>query len=397
MCTTMSTKSSNVHRPSRAPSRRAGLYPARRIFSSTSSTIALTWRSLDADAMTKQSVMTSWPDTSMMTTSAASLDAAARATTVAILMASSVAVISDALRACVLSISDALRASGSSISDALRASGSSISDALRASGSSPVPVFRHARLGGVELAFGHVLHDAIGHQVPDRPVLSGTLAAVGRRDRKRGHLDEGQRVSRQLSERRRDVLAVEVVAGAADADEPGDREHFLPVLPRQDRGKCVRAGDEVEVRVGVERAQIAQRVLGIGRAAAVDVHPAEREPGVGRRGDDRHQVAILGSGDVAMVLLPGLAGRDVHHFVELEQIGNLAGRDQVAVVDGVERPTHHPHPPSRSHKQPAYGSANAHSDRRESVGPEEFGTLERRAISAVDVAGVIHTSPSGVL
>src|SRR6476660_4748880 len=295
MCTTMSTKSSNVHRPSRAPSRRAGLYPARRIFSSTSSTIALTWRSLDADAMTKQSVMTSWPDTSMMTTSAASLDAAARATTVAILIASSVAV-----------ISDAFRASGSSISDALRASGSSISDALRASGSSPVPVFRHARLGGVELAFGHVLHDAIGHQVPDRPVLSGTLAAVGRRDRKRGHLDEGQRVSRQLSERRRDVLAIEVVAGAADADEPGDREHFLPVLPRQDRGKCVRAGDEVEVRVGVERAQIAQRVLGIGRAAAVDVHPADREPGVGRRGDDRHQVAILGGGDVAMVLLPGL-------------------------------------------------------------------------------------------
>src|SRR6476646_5901714 len=186
MCTTMSTKSSSVHRPSRAPSRRAGLYPARRIFSSTSSTIALTWRSLDADAMTKQSVMTSWPDTSMMTTSAASLDAAARATTVAILIASSVAVISDAFRARDLSISDALRASGSS----------------------PVPVFRHARLGGVELAFGHGLDDAIGHQVPDRPVLSGTLAAVGRRDRKRGHLDEGQRVSRQLSERRRDVLAI---------------------------------------------------------------------------------------------------------------------------------------------------------------------------------------------
>ena len=45
-----------------------------------------------------------------------------------------------------------------------------------------------------------------------------------------------------------------------------------------------------------------------------------------------------------MVLLPGLAGRDEHHFVELEQIGNLAGRDQVAVVDGVERPTHHPQP-----------------------------------------------------
>src|SRR4029077_372503 len=117
------------------------------IFSSTSSTIAFTWRSLDADAMTKQSVITSCPDTSITTASSASLDTAARAATVAILTASSVAV---------------------------------IPGALRASGSSPVPVLCGDRLGSVEPAFGHVLHDAVGHQVPDWPVLLGTLAAVGR-------------------------------------------------------------------------------------------------------------------------------------------------------------------------------------------------------------------------
>jgi hypothetical protein len=51
-----------------------------------------------------------------------------------------------------------------------------------------------------------------------------------------------------------------------------------------------------------------------------------------------------------MVLLPRLAGRHEHDLVELEEVGNLAGRDQVAVVDGVERPTHHAEPASRSHE-----------------------------------------------
>src|SRR5262249_5533620 len=119
---------------------------------------------------------------------------------------------------------------------------------------------------------------------------------------------------------------------------------------------------------GIERPQVAQRVLGVGRAAAVDVHPADREPGVGRRSDDRHQVAVLGGGDIAMVFLPRLPGRHEHHFVELEQAGDLAGRDQVAIVDGIERPTHYPQPSTRSHKEPAYGSANTRSDRREPVG-----------------------------
>ena len=41
-------------------------------------------------------------------------------------------------------------------------------------------------------------------------------------------------------------------------------------------------------------------------------------------------------------LLPRLAGRHEHDLVELEQRRDLAGRDQVAVVDGVERAAHHP-------------------------------------------------------
>ena len=48
----------------------------------------MTHTEIDAEAMTKQSVITSWPETSMTTTSSASLAAAALAATVAISIAS---------------------------------------------------------------------------------------------------------------------------------------------------------------------------------------------------------------------------------------------------------------------------------------------------------------------
>jgi hypothetical protein len=40
------------------------------------------------------------------------------------------------------------------------------------------------------------------------------------------------------------------------------------------------------------------------------------------------------------VLLPWLAAGHKHHFVEIEQVGDLTGSNQVSVMDGIERPTH---------------------------------------------------------
>ena len=48
---------------------------------------------------------------------------------------------------------------------------------------------------------------------------------------------------------------------------------------------------------GPQLAQVGQGVDRVRRAAPVDVHPADREPRVGRRGDDRHEVAVLGRAD----------------------------------------------------------------------------------------------------
>ena len=43
-----------------------------------------------------------------------------------------------------------------------------------------------------------------------------------------------------------------------------------------------------------------------------------------------------------VVLLPRLAGRHEDDLVEIERLRDFARRDQVTVVDGVERPTHDP-------------------------------------------------------
>src|SRR5215210_6067103 len=46
--------------------------------------------------------------------------------------------------------------------------------------------------------------------------------------------------------------------------------------------------------------QVGERVDRVGGAAAVDVHPAHREPRVGGGGDDGHEVPVLGGRDVAV-------------------------------------------------------------------------------------------------
>ena len=45
-----------------------------------------------------------------------------------------------------------------------------------------------------------------------------------------------------------------------------------------------------------------------------------------------------------MSLLPRLASRNEDNFVKTEATGHLTGSDQVAVVDWIERATHHAEP-----------------------------------------------------
>ena len=101
----------------------------------------------------------------------------------------------------------------------------------------------------------------------------------------------------------------QLVAGAGDADELREPEQLVGVLPRQDLGQRVGAGDEEQLGVGALGVQVAQGVDGVGRALAVDVDARDGEARVGCRRDDGHQVAVLGGRDVTPLLLPGLPGR----------------------------------------------------------------------------------------
>ena len=136
------------------------------------------------------------------------------------------------------------------------------------------------------------------------------------------------------------MVVAQLVAGTGHRDEVGVAEHPVDVAPRQDLGQRVRAGDEEQRRLGHGGVQVRQGVHGVGGADAVDVDAAHREARVRRRGDDRLEVAVFGGADLALDLLPRLTGGHEEHLVEREPVRDLAGRDQVTVVDRVERPAH---------------------------------------------------------
>src|SRR3712207_137615 len=176
------------------------------------STIAMTCRSLPADASTKASVMTSWSATSMTTMSCAFLSAAAWA---------------------------AVRASSRPRSVTDKALPSSIAETSTLSYLTDNPGNRL----NVQVTLGDVLDDAVGHQIPDRFARGDPGPAVAGGDRHGRHLDQADRVVGQ-------VVVGEHEAGPGDPDEVRQREHLLRVLPGEDLRERVRAGDEEQLGVG---------------------------------------------------------------------------------------------------------------------------------------------------
>src|SRR3954466_488082 len=208
----------STQRPSRSPSRRMGLAPIARSLSSTSSTIALTWRSLVAEARTNASVMASCSLTSKATICWASLSEAASAAARTSSRAWSVAVMRDPL---------------------------GIAGWRSGAGEARDVVGCSLLVLGIEVVLGDVLDDTVRHEVPDRLAAAGAVPAVGGRDRQRGDLDHRHPVRRDRGERR----LIHVVAGPGAAHELGEREQLLGVAPGEDLGQRVGSGDEVELRL----------------------------------------------------------------------------------------------------------------------------------------------------
>ena len=148
----------------------------------------------------------------------------------------------------------------------------------------------------------------------------------------------------------------EHVPGTGHTDEVGQAPELLGVLPREDPGERVRAGDEEELGVRALGGEVAQGVDGEGRSLAVDVDPGHGEARVRCRRDDGHQVAVLGGGDLPTVLLPGLPRGNEDDLLELEERLHFRGGDEVPVVDGVEGP---PITPTRTRAALSAGARGA--------------------------------------
>src|ERR1700722_15799625 len=205
----------------------------------------------------------------------------------------------------------------------------------------------------VELALADVLHDPLGHQVPDRVAGPDPGPALGRGDGQGGDLDQADVVVGQTGQG-------QPVPGPGAADEVGQLEQLVGVPPGDHLGQGVGPGDEEELRVGAALGpQVAQRVDGVGLARPVDFNPAHREPRVRRGGNDRHQVAVLARRHGPAGLLVRHSGRYEDDLIEREHVRGLAGRDEVAVVDRVERAAHDADP--RARLVPADGAAT-HAD-----------------------------------
>src|SRR5699024_8205270 len=100
-------------------------------------------------------------------------------------------------------------------------------------------------------------------------------------------------------------------------------------------------GDEVQVDVGtVLGTHLPQGVECVGGTFTVYLHPIDPELRVLRGRDDRHEVPVLGGGDLVQVFLPRLAGGHEDDFVELEEVCPVTCRSAVAMVDRAEGAPH---------------------------------------------------------
>src|SRR5215469_14515086 len=95
---------------------------------------------------------------------------------------------------------------------------------------------------GIKLALGDVLHDPVGYQVPDRLARLDPGAALGGRDGQRRDLHQADLPVGQARPR-------QPVPRTGTAYEMREGEKLVHVVPGQDLGQRVGAGDEEQLVV----------------------------------------------------------------------------------------------------------------------------------------------------
>lgn len=127
--------------------------------------------------------------------------------------------------------------------------------------------------------------------------------------------------------------------GARYGYKVGQGPQLVGIFPVDDLRDGIGTRDEVELRFGPLRMYVTQRIDGEGGAVPIDINSANGELRVRGGCNHGHQVAMLT--DRCTRLLIGHAGRHKNNFVKTKRLRNLAGCDQMPVVNGVEGATHH--------------------------------------------------------
>ena len=196
------------------------------------------------------------------------------------------------------------------------------------------------RIWPIEPMLGDVLHDPVGHEIPHWFAGHDAGATVGGADGQGRDLLQTHPVLGQS-------IITQDMPWPGHPDEMGKVPELVDVLPRQDLGQRIGAGDEEQLRVRELCAQVTQGVDGVGRAGSVEVDTADVEARVGGCGDHRHQVSVLSWGHHGHILLPRLTGRHEQDLIEVEERLDLSGSHEVTVMDGIEGPTHDTYPPDQ--------------------------------------------------
>ena len=133
--------------------------------------------------------------------------------------------------------------------------------------------------------------------------------------------------------------------GAGDGGNAGTRidedvvvvEYLLAVFPLRKAVPVVGADDEREAALGMEPAEMGQRRHHVGGTREVHLDVANRQAGVGRRGQLGEVEPDVVGEQVGTALLERIERRDDEpQFVYLAQTQQMAGKGNVARVDRVE-------------------------------------------------------------
>src|SRR3546814_4574923 len=106
---------------------------------------------------------------------------------------------------------------------------------------------------------------------------------------------------------------------------------LIMVPPTENLRHGVGSRDEEQLSAGALSLQIAERVDRVGDALAVHVDAADRELRVVCGGDDGHEVPVLARRHP--LLVPRHPRRHEDDLVEIEALGDLAGGDDVTMMD----------------------------------------------------------------